>query len=215
VVVSRQTARLKELWEEQKLSNGRLAPAFIEGSLTEGGFPGARRPDAAPVYGWRDFRLAQTRAAPPRPPVCRSARSQLFGPAERRLCGAHRSRHRAVFRAGEAYGGWRRNANTCAWSTPTKPNFTSRCTIRPADALRWTDNRTPTLSRLGSPEWRGVKSLRQGSRARCGRGPARAVCQAQHRPGVSPSSPTRPGNRSWKPAFHISKPTTRCACWQR
>ncbi len=41
------------------------------------------------------------------------------------------------------------------------------------------DNRAPTLSRLGSPEWRGVKTLCQGSRPRCGRGSARAVCQTQ------------------------------------
>ena len=107
-------------------------------------------------------------------PTCRAA-----------ISGAHRPWHRASSWAGDGARWMASNANTCASSMQTKRSFTSRC--YQADRLtRYVgpDNRTPTLSRLGSPEWRSVKSPCQGSRPRCSRGSARAVCQTQRGRGL-------------------------------
>lgn len=159
VVVSRQTARLKELWEEQKLSNGHLAPAFIEGSLTEGW--DFRAQDGQTLHLFTDGEIFGWRRPEPR----RRARQFVEAPEANysdlqsgdyvvhtdhgigRFSGLV---HRTVDGVEREY--------LCVEYADEAQLYVP---VHQSDRLtRYVgpDNRTPTLSRLGSPEWRGVKS---------------------------------------------------------
>ncbi len=159
VVVSRQTARLKELWDEQRLSNGRLAPAFIEGSLSEGwDFKGQ---DDRILHLFTDGEIFGWRRPEPR------RRARQFAEAPEANYSDLQSGDYVVHTdhgIGRFTGLVRRTVDgiereyLCVEYADEAQLYVP---VHQSDRLtRYVgpDNRVPTLSRLGSPEWRGVKS---------------------------------------------------------
>ena len=91
-------------------------------------------------------------------PAAEAPEAGYSRPAGRRLRGACRSRHRALQRSGAAHRGGRGARVPVRRVRRRGPAFRARPPGRPPDALRWPGQPHPTLSRLGSPEWRNVKS---------------------------------------------------------
>ena len=159
VVVSRQTARLKELWDEQKLANGRLAPAFLEGSLTEGW--DFRAQDGQILHLFTDGEIFGWRRPEPR------RRARQFAEAPEANYSDLQSGDYVVHTdhgIGRFSGLVRRTVDgvereyLCVEYADEAQLYVP---VHQSDRLtRYVgpDNRAPTLSRLGSPEWRGVKS---------------------------------------------------------
>jgi len=158
-VVSRQAARLKELWDEQKLPVGRSTPAFIEGSLSEGW--DFRQQDGqllrlltdGEIFGWR------------RPEPRRRARQ--FAEAPEANYSDLQSGDYVVHTdhgIGRFSGLVRRTVDGVEREYLCVEYADEAMLYAPvyqSDRLTryvGSDNRAPTLSRLGSPEWRGVKS---------------------------------------------------------
>jgi transcription-repair coupling factor (superfamily II helicase) len=159
VVVSRQTARLKELWDEQKLANGRLAPAFLEGSLTEGW--DFRAQDGQILHLFTDGEIFGWRRPEPR------RRARQFAEAPEANYSDLQSGDYVVHidhGIGRFSGLVRRTVDgvereyLCVEYADEAQLYVP---VHQSDRLtRYVgpDNRAPSLSRLGSPEWRGVKT---------------------------------------------------------
>jgi len=158
-IVSRQAARLKELWIEQKLDCGGNAPVFIEGSLAEGW--SYTPPDGrtlhlltdGEIFGWR--RPEPRRRARPVAEAPEASYSDLsigdfvvhvdhgigrfVGLVQREIDGVERE-------------------YLCIEYADDAQLFVP---IHQADRLTryiGPDGRPPTLSRLGSPDWKNTKA---------------------------------------------------------
>jgi transcription-repair coupling factor (superfamily II helicase) len=159
VVVSRQAARLQELWDDQKLTNGAPPPVFVEGSLSEGWKLDAGDGGVlhlltdGEIFGWR--RPEPRRRPRPVAEAPESGYSDLHtgdyvvhvdhgigrfqGLVQRMIEGVEREYLCIEF------------ADDAQLFVP----------IHQADRLtRYVgpDSRAPGLSRLGSPEWKSVKA---------------------------------------------------------
>ncbi len=158
-VVSRQTARLRELWNEQKLNCGGNEPVFIEGSLAEGWSFTA--PDGrvlhlltdGEIFGWR------------RPEPRRRARPVAEAPEANYsdlsvgdfVVHVDHGIGRFVGLVQRAIEGVEREY-LCIEYADDAQLFVP---IHQADRLTryiGPDGRPPTLSRLGSPDWKSTKS---------------------------------------------------------
>lgn len=158
-IVSRQKARLQELWDEQPHPSAREHPVFVEGSLSEGWI--FHSPTGQVLHLLTDGELFGWRRPEPRRrprPLAEAPESnysdlqpgdyvvhvdhgigRFLGLVERTMDGLSRE-YLCIEYADEAQ---------------------LYVPIHQADRLtRYVgpDNREPTLSRLGSPEWRSVKS---------------------------------------------------------
>lgn len=159
VIVSRQTARLKELWDEQRLREPDKQPYFLEGSLTEGWVfdtPTGSKLHLltdGEIFGWR------------RPEPRRKARRFVEAPESSysdlqvddyvvhvdhgigKFTGLV---HRSVEGVEREY--------LCVEYADQAQLFVP---VHQADRLTryvGSDNRIPTLNRLGSNEWRTIKA---------------------------------------------------------
>jgi transcription-repair coupling factor (superfamily II helicase) len=163
VVVSRQSARLNELWLEQFPNPNPLvpAPAFIDGSLTEGWVFTPSQPSQAPslhlltdgeIFGWRRPEPRKRYRGPAEPPEAPYADLQIgdwvvhvdygigrfLGLVNRSVDGVEREYLAVEYAQGDQL-------------------FVP---VHQADRLsRYVgpDSRIPTPSRLGSVEWRNAK----------------------------------------------------------
>ena len=197
------------------MRNGRLAPAFIEGSLTEGW--DFRGQDSRTLHLFTDGEIFGWRRPEPR------RRARQFAEAPEANYSDLQSGDYVVHidhGIGRFSGLVRRTVDgvereyLCVEYADEAQLYVP---VYQSDRLtRYVgpDNRAPTLSRLGSPEWRGVKShvkeaVRDVAEDLLELYAKRSVVQG------FAFSPTPPGSRSWKPASLTSRPTTRCACWQR
>ena len=180
VIVSRQARRLSELWEEQMPANELAPPEFIENSLTEGwsfevtGGGVLHLLTDGEIFGWR------------RPETRRRARPTAEAPeagytdlqVEDYVVHVDHGIGRYLGLVRRAIDGVEREY-LCVEYADEAQLFVP---IHQADRLtRYVgpDNRTPTLSRLGSTEWKGTKAARQRSCQGSSRRPAGAVRQAQ------------------------------------
>lgn len=159
VVVSRQKARLQSVWMEQAPTGQSAAPIFVEGSLGEGwmlqssGRPGLHLLTDGEIFGWR------------RPEPRRRARQMAEAPE------SHYSDMQAQdfvvhvdHGVGRFLGLVQRTVDgiereyLCVEYADEAQLFVP---VHQADRLTryiGADNREPSLSRLGSPEWRNVKT---------------------------------------------------------
>jgi transcription-repair coupling factor (superfamily II helicase) len=139
VIVSRQAARLRELWQEQR-TPADLAPLdFIEGSLSEGW--SYKAPDGRQFHLLTDGEIFGWRRPEPRQRARPAAEAPEAGYSDLQI---------------QDYVVQREYL--CVEYADEAQLFVP---IHQADRLtRYVgpDNRPPTLSRLGSPEWKSVKS---------------------------------------------------------
>jgi transcription-repair coupling factor (superfamily II helicase) len=159
VIVSRQAMRLSELWEEQKPLDDQRPPEFIENSLSEGwsfevqGGGVLHLLTDGEIFGWR------------RPETRRRARPVAEAPeagytdlqVEDYVVHVDHGIGRYLGLVRRAIDGVEREY-LCVEYADEAQLFVP---IHQADRLtRYVgpDNRTPTLSRLGSSEWKGTKS---------------------------------------------------------
>jgi transcription-repair coupling factor (superfamily II helicase) len=159
VIVSRQAARLSELWEEQKPLDEQTPPEFIENSLSEGwsleiqGGGVLHLLTDGEIFGWR------------RPETRRRARPVAEAPeagytdlqVEDYVVHVDHGIGRYLGLVRRAIDGVEREY-LCVEYADEAQLFVP---IHQADRLtRYVgpDNRTPALSRLGSSEWKGTKS---------------------------------------------------------
>jgi transcription-repair coupling factor (superfamily II helicase) len=160
VIVSRQAARLGELWDEQKPSAERQPTAeFIEGSLSEGwsfdteGSGVLHLLTDGEIFGWR--RPETRRRARPVAEAPEAGYSDLQ--AEDYVVHVDHGIGRYLGLVRRAIDGVEREY-LCVEYADEAQLFVP---IHQADRLtRYVgpDNRTPTMSRLGSPEWKSAKS---------------------------------------------------------
>ena len=158
-LVSRQAARLRELWDEQKFENGGVRPEFLEGSLSEGWrlTPGDGRVlqllTDGEIFGWR------------RPEPRRRPRPAAEAPeASYSDLNAGDFVVHVDHGIGRFQGLVRRTIEgiereyLCVEYADDAQLFVP---VHQADRLtRYVgpDSRAPGLSRLGSPEWKSVKT---------------------------------------------------------
>jgi transcription-repair coupling factor (superfamily II helicase) len=159
VVVSRQIARLKELWDEQSVQTTQNQPAFLEGSLTEG-FE-FETPDCPRLHLLSDGEIFGWRRPEPRKRVRLISEAPEAGYADLEIDGyvVHVDhgigRFKGIVR--RAVEGTEREY-LCVEYADEAQLFVP---VHQADRLtRYVgpDNRTPTISRLGGAEWRNLKS---------------------------------------------------------
>ncbi len=159
VVVSRQTPRLSELWYEQAQTQNENQPVFIEGSLSEGwslqsnGSPAVHLLTDGEIFGWR------------RPEPRRRARQISETPeAGYSDLQANDFVVHVDHGIGRYLGLVRRTVDgiereyLCVGYQDEAQLFVP---VHQADRLTryvGADNREPSLSRLGSPEWKSVKA---------------------------------------------------------
>jgi len=159
VIVSRQSARLKELWMEQVPSSRPPAPVFVEGSLTEGFI--LISPNDAPVhlftdgeiFGWRRPELRQ------RPRAVAESPEGAYADLQTGDFVVHVDHGIGVFigLVTRTIDGMEREY-LCIEYADEAQLFVP---VHQADRITryvGSDGRSPTLSRLGSMEWRSVKS---------------------------------------------------------
>lgn len=159
VVVSRQKARLQSLWKEQVLPSQIATPLFVEGSLGEGwmlqspGLPGLHLLTDGEMFGWR------------RPGPRRRARQMAEAPeshysdlqAQDFVVHVDHGIGRFLGLVQRTVEGIEREY-LCVEYADEAQLFVP---VHQADRLTryvGADNREPTLSHLGSPEWRNVKT---------------------------------------------------------
>lgn len=159
VIVSRQTARLKELWQEQSTRDADNQPAFIEGSLTEGfeleapSCPRLELLTDGEIFGWR--------RPEPRKRVRHISEAPEAGFADLEVDGyvVHVDHGIGLFKGIErrSVEGTEREYLRIEYADEAQLFVP----VHQADRLtRYVgpDSRTPTLSRLGGSDWRNTKS---------------------------------------------------------
>ena len=159
VIITRQTARLSELWSEQKLLAANRQPTFIEGSLSEGWVfeanDGCRLHllTDGEIFGWR------------RPEARRKAKRYAEAPEtnysdlqfDDYVVHVDHGIGRFTGLVHRSMDGVEREYLSVEYADQAQLFVP----VHQADRLTryvGSDNRTPTLSRLGSNEWRTVKA---------------------------------------------------------
>ncbi|MCZ7552871.1 MAG: DEAD/DEAH box helicase [Anaerolineales bacterium] len=160
VVISRQCPRLKELWDEQRiLANGRALPTFIEGSLSDGW--DFQADDGQIIHLLTDGEVFGWRRPEPRRRPKRFAEAPEAGYADLQIDDFVVHIDHGIGR----YTGLVRRSVEGVEREYLNVEFADEAQlfvpVHQADRLtRYVgpDSRQPTLSRLGSQEWRGVKA---------------------------------------------------------
>lgn len=159
VIVSRQIARLKELWDEQSVQTNQNQPTFLEGSLTEG-FE-FETPDCLQLHLLSDGEIFGWRRPEPRKRVRLISEAPEAGYADLEIDGYVVHVDHGI---GRFKGIVRRSVEgtereyLCVEYADEAQLFVP---VHQADRLtRYVgpDNRTPAISRLGGAEWRNLKS---------------------------------------------------------
>ena len=158
VVVSRQAARLQELWNEQRLPAEHPAPVFLEGSLSEGW---TFQTDGMALHLLTDGEIFGWRRPEPRRKAQRAAEAPESGYTDLQTGDLVVHVDHGI---GKFAGLVRRMVEgiereyLCVEYADEAQLFVP---VHQADRLtRYVgpDSRTPNLSRLGSQEWRSVKA---------------------------------------------------------
>jgi transcription-repair coupling factor (superfamily II helicase) len=159
VVVSRQAARLQELWNDQRLPASVCAPSFIEGSLSEGWV--FTTPDGQEIQLLTDGEIFGWRRPEPRRRVRPVAEAPEAGYSDLEIgdyvVHVDHGIGRYVGLVNRSIEGIEREYLCIEYADQAQLYVP----VHQADRLTryvGADNRSPTLSRLGSPEWRSVKS---------------------------------------------------------
>jgi len=159
VIVSRQHARLQELWTEQRQTKSENQPVFLEGSLSEGW---SFLPDNArwlhlltdgEIFGWRrpeSRRRVRQYAEPPEAGYSDLLVGDYVVHIDHGIGRFLGLVHRTVDGAEREYLGVE-YADEAHLFVPVHQSDRLTRYVGP-------DNRAPTLSRLGSNEWRSVKT---------------------------------------------------------
>jgi transcription-repair coupling factor (superfamily II helicase) len=159
VIVSRQAARLRELWSEQRISEQENQPVFLDGSLSEGwGFQNNCAKTLhlltdGEVFGWRHPEPRRRARRFAEPPEANYADLQVDDYVVHVDHGIGRFTglvHRSVDGVDREY-----------LSVEYADESQLFVPVHQADRLTryvGADGRPPTLSRLGSSEWRSVKA---------------------------------------------------------
>ncbi len=159
IIISRQAARLNELWNEQRFTDGNKQPSFIEESLTEGWIFDTVKGEKlhlltdGEIFGWRRPEARRKAVRFAEAPEAHYSDLQIDDYVVHVDHGIGRFTglvHRMVDEAEREY-----------LSVEYADQAQLFVPVHQADRLTryvGSDSREPTLSRLGSSEWRSVKA---------------------------------------------------------
>ena len=158
VIVSRQSARLKELWSEQHLEAHPYAPSFVDSSLTEGftfipvSAPPVHLFTDGEIFGWRRPEPRQ------RPRAVAESPEGAYADLQAGDYVVHADHGIGIFvgLVNRTIDGIEREYLCIEYADEAQLYVP----VHQADRITryvGADNRTPTLSRLGGAEWRNVK----------------------------------------------------------